>query len=234
MFERVEIGDCILIQADCRLVLPSLQEVAAIITDPPFGARRPSARRSAGERFDEVNGNDAVRGDWLTDAYRITRDGGALYAFTCWDRLEEWRSEIGAVGYRVRNCIVWDKMIHGLADLETCWAPQHELVLFAAKGRHLLGDPRPKDILRVLRVAADQLVHPYQKPTGAILPLIKASTKPGDTVLDCFMGSGTTGVVCVQTGRKFIGIENDPAHFATARRRIEEVNGKGSLFEASA
>ena len=49
-----------------------------------------------------------------------------------------------------------------------------------------------------------------------------ASTKPGDTILDPFMGSGTTGVACMQTGRKFIGIEIDPTYFAIAEKRIKE------------
>ncbi len=52
--------------------------------------------------------------------------------------------------------------------------------------------------------------------------LIEIMTNPGDTILDPFMGSGTTGVACVQTGRNFIGIEIDPAYFEIAKRRIEQ------------
>jgi site-specific DNA-methyltransferase (adenine-specific) len=55
-----------------------------------------------------------------------------------------------------------------------------------------------------------------------MLWLIEQYTKPGDTILDCYMGSGTTGVACVQTGRRFIGIEIDPGYFAIAQRRIAE------------
>ena len=63
--------------------------------------------------------------------------------------------------------------------------------------------------------------HPTQKPISLMKKLIM-KTNPGDTILDPFMGSGTTGVACVQTGRKFIGVEIDPDYYAIARTRIKE------------
>jgi site-specific DNA-methyltransferase (adenine-specific) len=63
-------------------------------------------------------------------------------------------------------------------------------------------------------------VHPTQKPVALMEYLIKTYTNPGDTVLDNCMGSGTTGVACVNTGRSFIGIEKDPGYFAIAQSRI--------------
>jgi site-specific DNA-methyltransferase (adenine-specific) len=65
-------------------------------------------------------------------------------------------------------------------------------------------------------------VHPTQKPVAVMAWIIEHYTKPGNTVLDPFMGSGTTGVACVQTGRNFIGIEIDPGYFEIAKRRIEQ------------
>ena len=64
-------------------------------------------------------------------------------------------------------------------------------------------------------------VHPTQKPVALMEYLIRTYTNPGDTVLDNCMGSGTTGVACVQTGRKFIGIEKDENYFEIAKQRIE-------------
>jgi len=71
--------------------------------------------------------------------------------------------------------------------------------------------------------------HKSQKPIKLIRELIEKFTKPGDTILDPFMGSGTTGVACVQTGRSFIGIEIDPAYFAIAERRIAEAQAQPRL-----
>jgi site-specific DNA-methyltransferase (adenine-specific) len=65
-------------------------------------------------------------------------------------------------------------------------------------------------------------VHPTQKPVALMEYLIRTYTNPGDTVLDNCMGSGTTGVACVNTGRSFIGIEKDEAYFALAKQRIED------------
>lgn len=210
-----------LYHGDCLEIMPTLpaQSVDAIIADPPYGAKRPSAWRLAAERFKEIEGNDAIHAEWLTEAYRLTRDGGAIYVFVCWQNMETWRQEIERAGYRVRSCIVWDKIIHGLADIATCWAPQHEMILFASKGRHELARPRPKDVIRTQRVNARSLLHPYEKPVSLFIPLIQATA--GGVFLDPFMGSGTTGVACVQTGRSFVGIEKDAKYFDIAKQRIE-------------
>ena len=71
--------------------------------------------------------------------------------------------------------------------------------------------------------------HPTTKPLWLMQRLVTVSTNPDMTVLDCFMGSGTTGVACVQTGRNFIGIEIDPTYFAIAERRIKEAQEQPRL-----
>jgi site-specific DNA-methyltransferase (adenine-specific) len=80
---------------------------------------------------------------------------------------------------------------------------------------------------------ADNTKHPTTKPVGLIGKLIMATTNPGFTVMDCFMGSGTTGVACIRTGRKFIGIEKDPQYFDIACKRINEELKQGRLFDAA-
>ena len=70
--------------------------------------------------------------------------------------------------------------------------------------------------------AKDNTSHPTTKPLWLMRRLVTVSTNPDMTILDCFAGSGTTGVACVQTGRNFIGIEIDPTYFAIAERRIKE------------
>jgi site-specific DNA-methyltransferase (adenine-specific) len=75
--------------------------------------------------------------------------------------------------------------------------------------------------------------HPTQKPVALMEYLIRTYTNEGDTVLDNCMGSGTTGVACANTGRKFIGIERDPGYFDIARKRIEEAMIPADLFAAA-
>ena len=181
----------------------------------------PSQRRVASDVFAEVHGNDKVRSEWIVEAYRVLADGGATYVFVCWDVMHKWRRALRAVGFKVRSCIVWDKVMHGSGALELCWAPQHEMILFAAKGRHELRGKRPKDVVRVQRVDPLKLVHPYEKPLPLLRKLIEASTDEGQTVLDPFMGSGTTGLAAMQCGRGFTGIEIDRKYFELAERRIK-------------
>jgi site-specific DNA-methyltransferase (adenine-specific) len=73
--------------------------------------------------------------------------------------------------------------------------------------------------------------HPTQKPVALMAYLIRTYTNPGETVLDICMGSGTTGVACVKTGRNFIGMERDPAYFAIAEKRIAEARLQLPLLE---
>jgi len=70
--------------------------------------------------------------------------------------------------------------------------------------------------------------HPCEKPQKLLRHIIEASSRPGDVVLDCFLGSGSTGIACRELGRKFIGIELDPEYF---RKAFEAINGEGLLHE---
>lgn len=84
----------------------------------------------------------------------------------------------------------------------------------------------PTGIIRVSNAAQTGKVHPTQKPVALMEYLIRTYTNEGDTVLDNCMGSGTTGVACANTGRKFIGIEQDPGYFEIAKNRIVEAYSK--------
>lgn len=224
---RSSCGGFVLYHGDCLDVLPTLGGIDCVLTDPPFGARRPSAWRSAGERFQEIVGNESVDARWAPLALEAANDGACLYSFCTWDTLGEWRTKITDSGWRVRSCLVWDKGIHGLADLQTCWAPRHEMILFAAKGRHELSGKRPVDLVKVQRVSPDELEHPYQKPVDLLCELLRTNS---GTVLDCYMGSGSTAIACAKLGRRFIGIEISEAYCEIAARRMEEALGTGSLF----
>ena len=88
----------------------------------------------------------------------------------------------------------------------------------------------PTSILCVGTVYRNKNVHPTQKPTDLLEYLIRTYTNEGETVLDFTMGSGSTGVACVNTGRNFIGIELDEGYFQIAKERIENCNKKDSTF----
>ena len=83
----------------------------------------------------------------------------------------------------------------------------------------------PTSVIEISNASKKGLVHPTQKPVALMEYLIRTYTNEGDTVLDNCMGSGTTGVACVNTGRKFIGIERDDKYFDIAQKRISDAGG---------
>lgn len=87
--------------------------------------------------------------------------------------------------------------------------------------------------MSILRYAKLANFHPHEKPVALLKRLIAWSTKPGDTVFDPFAGSGSTAVACIQLGRNFIGCEIDPAHHATALKRIEQAAMQPALLEVA-
>jgi site-specific DNA-methyltransferase (adenine-specific) len=89
----------------------------------------------------------------------------------------------------------------------------------------------PRQVLEFGREG--KTVHPTQKPVALMEYLVKTYTNEGDTVLDSCMGSGTTGVACANTGRRFVGIERDPGYFDIARKRIEAAHENQTLFDAA-
>lgn len=95
------------------------------------------------------------------------------------------------------------------------------------------GQKFPKSIIFAPKHTSRENLHPTQKPVALYEYLIRTYTNEGDTVLDFVMGSGTTGVACMQTGRKFIGCEIDPGYFAIAEKRIAQAAAQLSLLEAA-
>ena len=81
---------------------------------------------------------------------------------------------------------------------------------------------RRNDVFEFAKDAPSTYIHPTQKPIALLEEIIERSSNEGGVVLDCFMGSGSTGVACVNTNRRFIGIELDDGYFNIAKKRIEE------------
>lgn len=148
-----------------------------------------------------------------------------MYWFTRWDKVDEQKPMLEKLGFNVKNNIIWMKNNWSMGDLKGSYAGQYECILFCHKGRRELneveGRKRHADILQFDRIAPTRLKHSHQKPVELIELLIKKSSDVGDVVLDAFMGSGTTAVASVNTGRQFIGFELEEEYWEIANRRIE-------------
>lgn len=211
-----------LIHGDSLTVLRQMEpeSVDAIITDPPYGINYVSP---TGARIQ----NDTAPFIWfLYDAFRVLKPGssgrGTLVCFTRWDVQQVFIDAIRLAGFIVKSEVIWDKMQHGMGDLKSQFAPSHENIVFAVKGKFSFPGHRPKDLITHRKLPGSQMIHPTEKPVPLLADLITAVTKPGDLILDPFAGSGSTLVAAKKTGRRFTGIELDDVHYAKAQRRIEE------------
>jgi DNA modification methylase len=193
---------------DCLKVMKTIPagSVDAVVTDPPYGIAYESGQYSVLPRSIVGDDSTAVR-----DAALAMWDGPALVFGT-------WRAP-RPIGTKM--VLVWDTLgALGMGDLSLPWKPSHQEVYVLGSG---FSGRRDSDVLRcapVQSMAKNGRCHPHEKPVG-LMKMLLAKCPPG-TILDPFMGSGTTGVACVQTGRNFIGIEIDPGYFAIAKKRIEE------------
>lgn len=107
-----------------------------------------------------------------------------------------------------------------MGDLKGSYAPKYEMIIFAHKGSKLLNGFRYADIIKASRTGNKN--HPTEKPVDLLETFIKNSSDESSVVFDGFMGSGSTGVACVNTNRNFIGIELDKGYFEIAKSRIEQ------------
>jgi DNA modification methylase len=211
MIQREEtIGDCRLILGDCLDVMPGLGEFDACVTDPPYGLGDWNNRGSnAGGPFDSAQtqawdlpiGAEHIAALRAVSADQIIWGGNYMLDFLP----------------RTKQMFVWNKGIRGMHfnDCEIAWCSQF------------------RDACRVFDyspASAEKKQHPTQKPL-ALMRWCLGFLPNAETILDPFMGSGTTGVACVNLGRKFTGIELEPKYFDIACKRIEEAYKQPRLIE---
>jgi DNA modification methylase len=221
--------------------------VDCIITDPPYcaGAISEAQRTRAigqGLRSENLRRFGWFTGDnmgtaglaWLlrslaVESSRVVRDTGSFLVFCDWRMQSALQPAIESAGLRYQGLIVWDKESFGMGNGFRC---QHELILHFTYGNPEYYDRATANVIRSSRIPKDDREHQTQKPTDLIARLARVVSPDTGTVLDPFMGSGTTGVACMNTGRNFIGIEIDEGYFNIAKRRIEAAAAQLKLFVA--
>ena len=211
---KVQIGDATLYLGDCMDILPTLDKVDAVITDPPYGINENSkkvasrGKLAAPKDYGDFDWDKAPPSDQLIELIRTKGQhqaffGGNYFALpptSCW--------------------LIWDKLNgdNDFADCELCWTNWHKAV------RRLQWRWNG-----MIRQGNEERYHPTQKPLEVMKWVITLCPK-SETILDPFMGSGTTGVAAIQMGRKFIGIEREPKYFDIACKRIEQASKQVDMF----
>jgi site-specific DNA-methyltransferase (adenine-specific) len=209
----VRIGNATLYLGDCRDILPTLGKVDALVTDPPYGIGEHGGRFRArkGQRV-------RVLKNLGWDKARPPAEVFDLMLSAANDHVIWGGNYFADLLPPSKGWLYWQKLMGGdFADGELAWTSRDKAL------REFTCCPKGRET-----------EHPTQKP----LPVMKwclGFYPDAETILDPFMGSGTTGIAALQMGKAFIGIEREPEYFEIACRRIREVCGDaGPLFGEAA
>jgi len=230
---RVErIGDATLYLGDCREILPTLDSVDVVLSDPPYGDDATHDKHLGkvtlrnGEPAGQALGCDGITADDLLQMVKQWCDMASRWVvFSC-----EWKhvAKLDEAGVLIRFGI-WrkpdgapqftgDRPGTGWEAVAVCHRPGRKR--WNGGGSHAFWDV-PK---------ASKYGHPTEKPEALFGAWVRDFSDQGETILDPFMGSGTSGVCAIRRGRRYIGIEQDPKWFDLACRRIAQVHSQPDLF----
>jgi site-specific DNA-methyltransferase (adenine-specific) len=222
---RREIGLATLYLGDCREVLPYLDGVCAVVADPPYGIGLSTRTRSTGTNDHRRGKKESFRTDFAAVAGDSKPfDPSPLLKWPC----ILWGAHNYAAALPASNgWLVWHKTggIRGfnMSECEMAWTN------FLGSTKHIShmwhGYKRDSEI-------GERVQHPTQKPVAVMDWCVGFTDAP--VIVDPYMGSGSTGIAALKAGRRFIGCEIDPTHFATACKRIEDAQRQGRLFASEA
>lgn len=156
--------------------------------------------------------------DWLPELYRVMKDGTHVYLMCNFLNLNQLMNDVQEVGFKMINLLVWEKnnCTPSQFYMKNC---EYTLLIRKGKSKYINNIGASKTVHKFDNLIGNK-VHPTEKPIELMQFYVENSSNESDVVLDMFMGSGTTGVACANTGRKFIGIEQDEKYFSIASERI--------------
>ena len=215
-------------QGDCLELMKDIPDgsIDLLVTDPPYkivqGGCTNKAVRLKGSNQEQLkkgtlfNNNSIKFSEWIPEVYRVLKNNSHCYIMSNDRNINELLNICEKVGFKLLNILVWGKSKHSPNRyyLKNC-----EFIVFLRKGKAKnINNMGTKQLLLIDNV--ENKNHPSEKPIKLMKILIKNSTNEQDKVLDPFMGSGSTGVACINTNRNFIGIELDEKYFNIAKERI--------------
>lgn len=218
-----------LFHSDCRDLILHFPDnsIDVCLTDPPYGIDFQSNARK--NKLKKILNDEEPFIDWIKPLYSKMKEGGRLLCFYRWDVQDAFLNEIIDAGFKVKSQIVWNKNQPGMGDLDGEFAPSHELVIYATKGRYTFKNKRPKTVFTQSRVAAGQ-IHPNEKPVKLLKDLLLSISEPNELVFEPFAGSGATYQACVETDRICIASELDEHYFKIAQERISKIKKVNNNF----
>ena len=244
----VTIGDATLYLGDCLTILAEIPSFAHVVTDPPYDVEAHTLQRrslGAGVTRSRKLKNSALPFGPLSkddrDAFcfsAVPKCAGWFMAFCQAESVGDWRESLHQAGAKWRRAGVWvkpDSSPQLSGDRPACG---HEAIAMAwcGQGRSVWMGGGARGVWTISKHDSGyghggiSNEHPTQKPLRLMRKLIADFTQPGDLVCDPFMGAGTTGIACIELGRKFVGVEIDSSYFEIACRRTAAAYAQGRLL----
>lgn len=238
---REIIGDCLLINGDSLMEMPTLGKVNHIITDPPYESSLHKSKNSLTGRI-RLDGGPQLKGlnfdsiDEIREPYIFLSENicqGWFIAFCTIEGVAKWADCINASSMKYKRACIWVKpdstpQLNGQGPAQgaecfvTAWNGEGHAKWNAGGKRgvytHLTNDKNRSGL------------HPTEKPVPLMMEILRDFTNPGEVILDPFMGSGTTLVACAKMGRKAIGIEINPQYYDLACKRVRDAYEQGDMF----
>jgi site-specific DNA-methyltransferase (adenine-specific) len=218
---------------DCLEILPTLRtaSVDLVIADPPYILAAVSNTH--------MNGKAGTWGDMMNTAYwftewqnqclRILKPDGAMWTFCNWKTIPVLMKSAISTGGGITSMLVWDKEWIGPGGQQGL-RPRYEMVALTAKEQFGIRDRGISDITNCMWSAIKPNGHPAEKPVDLLRRLLRICEMAGKTLLDPFMGSGSTGEAAMIEKCDYIGIETDEYWHGYARKRIEAAAAQPLLF----
>ncbi len=233
----VIIGNATLYNCDCLEVLPMLTEVDAVITDPPYkltSGGNNSKQLKHGIFDKDVYNNSGCLfnvvefSDWIPLVGEIKSDSFDFYAMVNDKNVRDCLNVAHKSGFKLHNILVWDRV----NQTPNRWFMKRcEFILYFWKGRARNINNMGESALFQMKCKMGNRFHPTEKPVEVMDIMINNSTHKDQIVVDPFMGSGSTGVSCIHTHRKFVGVEIDKKYFDIACKRIEDAQRQQRMFD---
>lgn len=211
---EIHLGDCLeLIQE-----LPDAS-VDLVLTDPPYGINTKSDGDGKLNPWADLTNSAYWYTAWIRECRRVLKPTGALWSFLNWRSLVTFQKAACDARWSIESLMVWDKQWIGPGGHKGL-RPAYELVALWAMPEFTIPDRGTADIQRFKWSGHKPTGHPAEKPVALLEFLIEKSSQPGAVVLDLFSGSGSTGVAAMNTGRRFVGFEQDARWHSFAQQRV--------------
>lgn len=229
------------INCDCLELMKNMPNecLDSIITDVPYNTGMSQKTSSGSTRLSHFFEDNYTEQDYQSlvenccrEFWRLLKNDKYIYIYINWKEYPRWFNELKKVGFEIKACIVWDKLVHGLGSQ---YKYQHEFIIFAEKGNPPIKQPSElgkyfTDIWRVQRINPLEKEHDTQKVLEIVNLPVLHSTQKGDIVFDPFLGSGTTALACEMLGRRWIGCELEEKYCKIADDRIKNYQNQLQLF----